>query len=1152
MGGLTKTGSTIRYLTGVVSAGVVALVLLLAGPVPDSDGAVFDLSDETRVRDPAIAVDESGTAHIVWNVSIIGSDDDMVYCRLPRGATSCERIQRIDLPGEDFSGPKVVITRNDEIVLVSPRCCFPQAPVFTVTSSDGGDSFGPPVTVATEFSVLDEVALGPGDFSLALSGGNSGPDFASIWRAAPLDGSNPGPRIPLSPFPKAYSVSTGFPDPTSPIVAYSDLNDVYFRQWDGSGDYNDVGNWLPEGPRVASGSEPKLAGGVRGVYLIYLGSQPPYQYFVRSYDGSGFPASSEKVVSNPGTGQSAIRRDFIQDAEGNLHAVFLQRNKSGDWILKHRVSRDGNQSWNGSETLANGGPAGVLYHLRAGAAPDGGGGIVGDNNDGGRVWFAPFGPLKPTPGGCKPFVKLGQTKVRALKGCFKKKKGTKTWVASGPVKVNGIDIEPKGGGGSNSSGAGVSAGFKVTAKPGGRTLMTSGAARVHAGAVLLDIGKVNWKLPAKNGKVVKLGTGDGSVFKNLGKYAKEVYDLPVIGDAELKIEGSGTEIPTHFRMPGILGSVSGDTTLATDQYGFDSKNLKIDVPKAAIGLLHLAGIEIKYDGADRFSGDARIALPPQYSKEIAEVSFVIEDGELTVLKVEPPPFNPTLPIVGSPPSPIVGLDRIDFSYIRAPGSRLFEGGVYLIGGPKGLGLQLDGKISLKFPNSGPTTLSAGGDLKVVTPLVKLPLGNGSATYAVGFPGSLKFSGSFSVLGVSGMVSGFIDLKSGKFSASGNAHKGGLSGEAVISSKGMAACVSAPLVPSFGFGWKWGSLFPSAPLCPGLGSYKIAAPTSSASVSSAAAAVSATGANLPKGLGEAAIAVLGVGGAPDITVTGPDGMTLASGATEVEQAPYRITRVPAESRTVVQVASPIGGDYLIDLQPGSVPIDRVMTAKALPEPKVTAKVGGKGRKRRVGFRIRKIAGQRVTFAEQGGAVYRELKTTKKAKGSFRFSPARRAGRSPPDRRSGRAERPAENQADRSQVQGTRNRKSVPTEEGPGTSPRQKTRGQVEEGEAGTRLRGPGDPPARRTPPGFLPRPQEDPAESRWDRADRQGESDHRRNRRRRPARSQGGGNDEAEEAAPKEGVRAALTRPFGERGGALRVGWRLPGRPLPSRVPSSSL
>jgi hypothetical protein len=224
------------------------LLTLTLAPVDPAPAAIFDLNSDPQAEMPDIAVDDSGTAHVAWNVSAgIPADDLLVYCRVPRGAKACDVSHTISLPGTDFDGPQVVLTRSGAVVLTSGRCCFPAAPVFAVTSGDDGQSFGPPVTIADEFAGGSdwEAVLGPGDFSLALSGGNSGPNFAAIWRAASLDGSSIDQKAELAPFPKAYFTSTGFPDPTNPIVAYTDLDDVYMRRWGGSGNYNDR---LP-GPR---------------------------------------------------------------------------------------------------------------------------------------------------------------------------------------------------------------------------------------------------------------------------------------------------------------------------------------------------------------------------------------------------------------------------------------------------------------------------------------------------------------------------------------------------------------------------------------------------------------------------------------------------------------------------------------------------------------------------------------------------------------------------------------------------------------------------------------------------------------------------------------------------------------------------------------
>jgi hypothetical protein len=847
--------------------------------------AIFDLSSDPRAEQPAVAVDETGTAHVAWNLSAgVPGDDQLVYCRVPSGAKSCALTHTVALPLTDFDGPQVVLTRSGAIVLVSSRCCFPAAPVYAVTSTDGGQSFGPPVVIAEEFAGGQdwEAVLGPGDFSLALSGGNSGPDFAAIWRAAPLDGSSREAKAELAPFPKAYFTSTGFTDPNSPLAAYTDQDDIFMRRWGGSGDYNDPASWTPEA-YVVNGDEPKLASGLRGVYLIYRGDKPPFQYLVRRFDGTGFPASSQKVVSDSGTGQSAIFRDFVEDGGGNLHAVYRQRSKEGAWGLRHRVSVDGGKNWRPVEILAARRAAEELFNLRVGAAAGGEGAVVGDHNGVGPVWFAPFGPSGGGGGACAPTVKLGKATVRALEGCFRRKGAE--WTTGGAVKLNGVDIEPPGGG------ARASAAFRVIAAPGKRTLTTSAKAIVRVGNVVLEKGPVAWKLPAGDGKVVRRGSPDGSVFPDLGKFAKRVFEFPVDGDAELLIAGAGAKVPVSLRMPELLGGVTGNTALRTDQSGQVLSGMEIDVPTAAIGLLHFAGIDVTYDGQNRFTGTAKIQLPPAYSDGIAKssVKFGFEDGELSLVEVTPPPFEPTFPIVGSPPSPIVGLDQVTFAYVRKPGSRLFQGNVFLLGGPKLAGLRvvsLDGTVALEFPQSKPTTLKASGDLKAVG----VPLGSAFATYTVGLPGSLEFGGSFQALSVSGSVKGFVDLANGDFSASGKASAGPLSGQAVMTNDGFGACINNPVGPDPGFSWEWGAAAPS-PGCPGSG---------------VLARASAT------------------------------------------------------------------------------------TAADPPQPQVKATVRGKGRERTLGFQLRRVAGQTVTFAEESKRVYREIGSTSKVQGALSFRPAQGPG------------------------------------------------------------------------------------------------------------------------------------------------------------------
>ncbi|HEU0193844.1 MAG TPA: hypothetical protein VFQ71_06570 [Gaiellales bacterium] len=867
------------------SGTAIVIALVAMAIAPNADGAVLQLSGDANAQKPDIAVDDTGTAHVVWNVESPG-DDTIAYCRVPRAAKSCASTASFTLPG-DVSHQWVNVLGDGEVAVTAERCCFPGERLYLLTSSDRGASFSPPALIAESFYGWgEEVEVGPGDFSLSVAGGGGGCNDGVTFSAVPFGGlTTTWADLSGSCFQGEYSVSIAFPDPLTPLVAYRDWSTkrILFRRWSGSGAYNDPASWGAVTQVPGAGDEPKLGSGTRGVFLMFLGTRPPYQVHVRRYDGSNFPKSTDKIVSDRKSDESAIFPDFYEDGGGNLHAVFVQDDRTEKRALSHSASTDGGRSWQLS-TLARGSPIEDLYDLRVGAAPDGGGAVVGDHNDKGPIWLAPFPPLSAGRGGaCAPTVKVGGATVQALQGCFKHKGGE--WVAGGPVKLNGVDIEPAGAG----AGAGAAAAFSVAATPGQRRLVSSGPATVRAGNVVLNRGPVAWRLPGGDGKVRRLDSADSSVFPDLGKFAKKLFEFPVEGDAELLIAGKGTKVPIHLRMPGLLGGVSGDTTLQTSAAGLKLGGLSIDVPVAAIGsglaALRLADIRVTYDGQNRFSGTARVSLPPAYAGSIAEVELGFEDGQLSLLKVTPPPFEPTLPIVGSPPTPIVGLDRIAISYVRAPDSRRFQGDLFLLAGPKPAGLRavtVDGSVALEFPISKPTTLTASGVLK----LVKLPLVTASATYIV--PSTFEFQGGYSVLGISGTVHGFVDLANKKFSASGSAKLGPLQGEAVITDSGFGACLDNPVGPDPGVSWEWGDVAPS-PSCPG------SALASSARTSRSRAGLSAA-------------------------------------------------------------------------------------------PRIRASVRGAGRRRAVRFRVRRIPGQRVTFAEQSARVYREIGSTGAARGSIRFRPA----------------------------------------------------------------------------------------------------------------------------------------------------------------------
>jgi hypothetical protein len=65
---------------------------------------------------------------------------------------------------------------------------------------------------------------------------------------------------------------------------------------------------------------------------------------------------------------------------------------------------------------------------------------------------------------------------------------------------------------------------------------------------------------------------------------------------------------------------------------------------------------------------------------------------------------------------------------------------------------------------------------------------------------------------------------------------------------------------------------------------------------------------------------------------------------------------------------------------------VREARGLPDPSVSARVRGRGRSRVLSWKVRRIPGQRVTFAEIGKDVRNAITSTKTGRGSVHFKPA----------------------------------------------------------------------------------------------------------------------------------------------------------------------
>lgn len=989
----TATGGRRRRRGAAATAAAACALLVGASPAP---AAVSRLTDDPGAQEPDIAVASDGVSHVAWDQHTSGGDA-ILYCAVPRGATGCARTQPFQLPGPLASGPNVILMATGELVITWELLGINDADnrVFATTSTDGGATFTDPKIIGNRansiFGWEGDVEAGPGNFSVSLLGNSGGANEGLNYSSAPLDAVTTDAAELTDDWRKAYSPSIGFVSPTEPIAAYSDLEHIFYRRWSGMGAYNDLGSWQLEQTTPFGGTEPRLASGPRGVYLMYADTQAPSDYWVSRFDTQA-NRFDEPVMVSADDGSSAIFRDFFEDRGGTLHAVFLERPAGSEWQLRQAVSPPG-QGFQAPQTLATqADTSDNFYDLRVGAAPDGGGAVVADGNGKGPIYFVAFTASGGGDAACPPTVKLGIAVVHAQAGCFKKASGGRR-VASGPVKVNGVDIEPVTGQ------ARAAAAFKVTVDPKARTLKTSSTANVRVGDPTLDRGKVAWKLPSGTGAVQRIGAADPSVFKDLGTYAKKLFELPVDGDAELKIDtGERAHIPIHFQLPELIGGPSGAATLDTDASGLDPDLLNIEVPNANMGLLRVYDINVHYNGQNRFRGSARIELPLGFGPSF-NVEFGFLDGRFDHLHYDAP-FSPMLPIVpfptvGVPPGPLVGLEHLGIDYVDEMGSHKFKGTAKIVGGGKYVGLratELDGSVTLDFPNDAPSTIDARGDLSVVG----IPFSTGGVFFST--LGIFKFDGSFAfppagkwqgIAGIEGGVDGWVSLgPQQRFSASGgaSAHVGAISGsgDAVISSKGVSGCVHFPqlpppadVIPDLGISYHWGDAVP-VPVC-NVSSFKLSPP-------SARAAANGSSVVVPDGLSQAAIEVAGAGGAPRVTVTAPDGSSVTSGAGPVANGRFIATEFAEAGKTYVSIGKPPAGVYTIDAVDGSVPITGARLAEGLPDPSANGSVRAKGDKRTLSYRIRPIAGQKVTFAEQSaGGLYHEFATVTKASGRITFEP-----------------------------------------------------------------------------------------------------------------------------------------------------------------------
>jgi hypothetical protein len=293
--------------------------------------------------------------------------------------------------------------------------------------------------------------------------------------------------------------------------------------------------------------------------------------------------------------------------------------------------------------------------------------------------------------------------------------------------------------------------------------------------------------------------------------------------------------------------------------------------------------------------------------------------------------------------------------------------------------------------TGSPTIGVGGSLALQVAGISVPLANAYFLYS--YPSYVAFGGNFQYgaddFGIDGGVNGQFNVAADQFNVEGHVQINlpdplpGFGGDAVVSSKGIAACGSGYVFPyghiELGAGYHWGDgLVVWIQNC-NIGEFRQQVQT--ASVHAADAPRTFT---LPAGLPSAEVRIDGAGDAPTVTVRGPDGQTATTPAASlVSQGRFMLVRTPKLQSTWISILHPLAGTYTITAAAGSPSITSLATANGLLPASVTARVSGSGSQRTLRYRVRTRPGQQVTFIEGSHTI---AIITGGGHGNVRFTPA----------------------------------------------------------------------------------------------------------------------------------------------------------------------
>lgn len=616
---------------------------------------------------------------------------------------------------------------------------------------------------------------------------------------------------------------------------------------------------------------------------------------------------------------------------------------------------------------------------------------------------------------CDKTVTFGLIEAKTdANGCLNRV-GLDEWESDDTVRVNGVSLPPL-------QGTKLVLHGPSAAHPGGTLGVHTRI--VVRGAVLYD-GPLNVDLPQG-------GLGDEKTLKSFKTDGpQEILGLEIGGSVTLRLgyddDGHYAVFRVVLELPAIFqagpgegedGGLTGSLGLRVDEAGEHVNAAKIEVKHAYIGQLGLEGLCLSFIGAgqtadpcdppalgagpvftcesnanqDRWDGSATIVLPTASETEIS-VWAGLGGGALRYAGAAVSNLGNNVPIASG-----VFLNSIGLAICAGPPLKL-AGSAGVSFGPE-IGGHSAAVITgtLLYENSRPWRIDADGSLDLFDQQVAQSHLGYRSTGAIDFSFGANFTFASSTKVMAG-VAGFYDPgPPRRFNVEGNGSicvPSCTSGEALISTKGAAGCVTLSGIPIWVLvkdsNWKWhkpwrvhwemrtisiragaGYLWATKQLslmgnsCD-MGPYRVMRRRR-------AVASAGDGDRLTVRVrgGQATVfRLVGRDAPPQVRLTGPGGRTITSpqgGAntrTAIEKGSHILAEDAATNTTAVAVAQPAAGTWTATALEGSSAIANLDLASPILPPTVVAGVGRRPRGRRVlGYCYDAHPGRSILFVERG--------------------------------------------------------------------------------------------------------------------------------------------------------------------------------------------